>query len=129
MHSAHIVLFAILVLACGSVAAASAQDTLLIDFKIKDQLDRERTDEDYAGRTRSSREGIAYVPLIAPGTWMVRVTHMVATGGAKDRDWDSYSSSLTFRIAPAARWKTDDDMHGLSFERSFLRRNQSNLRY
>lgn len=39
------------VIVCCLATAACGQDTLLIDFKIKDQLDREHTDDDYAGRS------------------------------------------------------------------------------
>jgi hypothetical protein len=35
----------------------------------------------------------------------------------------------TFRIGPAAGWKSDDYAHRLSFERSFLRCNPSEWRY
>jgi len=49
MHRVHIAVFSLLVLVCGNVKAAFGQDTVLIDFKIKDQLNRVHTDEDFDG--------------------------------------------------------------------------------
>ncbi|GEM_PF-8240 len=57
-------------------------------------------DEDFTFTTRTGYEGIAYVPLVAPGTWLVRLVHMTAAEAGRPHDWESYGASLTFRIPP-----------------------------
>jgi len=57
-------------------------------------------DEDFTFTTRTGYEGIAYVPLAAPGTWLVRLVHMTAAEAGRPHDWEGYGASLTFRIPP-----------------------------
>jgi dipeptidyl aminopeptidase/acylaminoacyl peptidase/uncharacterized GH25 family protein len=57
-------------------------------------------DEDFSFTTRTSYEGIAQVPLLAPGNWLVRLVHMIPAETGKPHDWESFSATLTFRIPP-----------------------------
>jgi dipeptidyl aminopeptidase/acylaminoacyl peptidase len=50
--------------------------------------------------TRTNYEGIATVPISNPGTWLVRLVHMVPAQEGKPHDWESFFSTLTFRIPP-----------------------------
>ncbi len=51
--------------------------------------------------TRTSYQGIAQIPIARPGTWLVRMVHMVPAAAGSESDYESFSSTLTFRVAPA----------------------------
>ncbi|MBM3792008.1 MAG: DUF4198 domain-containing protein, partial [Acidobacteria bacterium] len=57
-------------------------------------------EEDPAYRTVTGYEGVAHIPLLAPGTWLVKLVHMVPAGDGMEHDWESFFSTLTFRIPP-----------------------------
>jgi hypothetical protein len=50
--------------------------------------------------TLTSFEGIASIPISSPGTWLVRLVHMIPAGDGKPHDWESFFSTLTFRVPP-----------------------------
>jgi dipeptidyl aminopeptidase/acylaminoacyl peptidase/uncharacterized GH25 family protein len=56
-------------------------------------------EETHSFATRTSLQGIAMIPIMNPGNWMVRLVHMIPSQGG-DNDWESFSSSLTFRMPP-----------------------------
>ncbi len=60
----------------------------------------DRDDGDPGYKTRTSYEGIAYVSILAPGTWMLRLIHVIPADEGADHEWESFSSTLTFRIPP-----------------------------
>lgn len=55
---------------------------------------------DYSFTTRTNVQGIAMIPILNPGSWLVRLVHMIPASEGKDHDWESFFSTLTFRIAP-----------------------------
>ncbi len=71
---------------------ADAQVVCISDYFPIDEEER------HEFMTRTSYQGIAMVPIQNPGNWMVRLVHMVE--GQGDYDWESFSSSLTFRMPP-----------------------------
>ena len=54
--------------------------------------------EDYSDITRTSYQGIALIPITRPGACLVRLVHMIAADEAMDHEWESFFSTLTFRI-------------------------------
>lgn len=54
-------------------------------------------------RAYTGNEGKVNFTLPFAGPWMISVVHMIAATDSADLDWDSFSGSLTFELAPKRR--------------------------
>lgn len=58
--------------------------------------------EAFAGSTKTDDKGLASIPLIKAGPYVIRLTHMEWVKMAT-HEWESYWTSLTFEVLPSAR--------------------------
>lgn len=50
--------------------------------------------------SHTAQDGKVALTLPHAGAWMISVMHMIRTSDAAEADWDSFSASLTFELAP-----------------------------
>ncbi len=72
----------------------------LVNSQISCVSDAYAGEDDYLFTTRTSFQGIAMIPIMNPGNWLVRLVHMLPAPPGEDHEWESFFSTLTFRIAP-----------------------------
>jgi len=53
--------------------------------------------EEFAGSTKTDAEGLASIPLINMGPYVIRITHMEWVK-KETHEWESYWASLTFKV-------------------------------